>query len=266
MRELLFVLACTGIAAGPAGSVYQPAYCMDDVLRAPAADYVPQPGDVIFFNYDEGWFWKLGFKLALSGPPDHAGIIVRLPDGSLAVFESGPDDGLLVEVSCLVERLKFHACNRGPVWVRRRICPLTEDQIVRLGEFAISERGKSYAYWRLLGQTTLLRSRGPLRTHWAGKPKGPKDSYFCSELVLEALVYAGALDPATTRPRATYPEDFFFDRSRNAYLNGRFTLAHSWHPPQRLVFDDCPPCKAYKGSHRNPNPAAAPVHPYFLSR
>ncbi|MBX7102770.1 MAG: hypothetical protein K1X57_01725 [Gemmataceae bacterium] len=265
MRGAIFFVALLGVAASPAGDLYQPAYCLDRTLRGPSTPYVPQAGDMVFYNYDGNLFWKIGYKIALAGPPDHSGIVVKLPDGTFGVLEAGPDDSLIVEVCAAEDRLKFHSCHRGPVWIRRRICPISDEENKRLTEFAISERNKEYAVWRLLGQGTLLRSRGPIRTNWMGKSAGPKESYFCSEVVLEAAVYAGLLDAETTRPRATYPEDFFFDRSRNPYINKHLSLAHAWHPPQRLTFEDCPCCKEPKGSSKNPNPAAIPVHPYFLT-
>lgn len=251
------------VAAGPHGDLCRPAYCLDFELRGPLRQYTPQAGDIIFFNYEDSVFWKFAFKMAFSGPPDHSGVVVQMPDGTFGVLESGPDDSLRVETCLLAPRLAFHHCNRGRVWVRRRITPLTAEQSSRLTEFAISERHKEYAYWRLLGQGTWMRSRGPIKIAWRGKPKGPHESYFCSEVVLEALVYAGALCPVTTRPSATYPEDFFFDRSRNPYINKHLNLSCTWEPPARWITDDCPACKEYKGSSKEPNPKAIPAHPYF---
>lgn len=265
LRVVLVFASLLSVAASPHGDVWQPAYCLDKELRGPSAPYVPQAGDIVFFNYDDGIFWKVGFKLALSGPPDHSGIIVAMPDGTHAVAESGADDGMLVTVCSLEGRLRFHDGHRGPVWVRRRTVPLTAEQSCRLTEFAINERTKQYAVWRLLGQATVLRSRGPFRTEWAGKPVGPKDTYFCSEYLLEAGVYAGFFDPETTRPRATYPEDFFFDRSRNRYVNKHFNLACHYSPPQRLTFEGRPCCKEPKGPPTRINPAAIPPHPYLVT-
>jgi hypothetical protein len=67
-----------------------------------------------------------------------------------------------------------------------------------------------------------------------GTPNGERDSYFCAELVMESLVYVGALSAETTRPSATYPRDMFFDgQSMNVFLNRHFTLADGWQPPAR---------------------------------
>ncbi|MCS7046883.1 MAG: hypothetical protein NZO58_11050, partial [Gemmataceae bacterium] len=93
--------------------------------------------------------------------------------------------------------------------------------------------GKWFALQRLGLQLTPFRARGPLRTAWMGKPNPNRISYFCSELVAEACVYAGLLDPETTRPSATYPRDLFLDRSINPYINRHLKLAPDWDPPAR---------------------------------
>jgi hypothetical protein len=69
-----------------------------------------------------------------------------------------------------------------------------------------------------------------------GGPHGNRRSYFCSELVTEACVAAGIMDPATTRPAATYPSDLFFDCSLNPFLDKNLKLAPDWDPPARWTY------------------------------
>jgi hypothetical protein len=264
IRILLAIASLSLIAAGPFGDVYQPAYSLDHCLREPVACYEPQAGDLIFYTDDHSIFWPIGFAMAGTGAPFHSGIVVMMPDGTPSVLESGPDDSSLVEVCSLYERLRFHSCNRGRIWIRRRSVPLTAEQSCRLTEFAITQRHKEYAVWRMMGQATPMRCRGPLKIHFLGKPEGPKDSYFCSELILEAAVYAGLMDPCTTRPRSSYPRDYFFDSSPNPYLNKHLNLSCTWHPPARWVPNDCPACHEKQGTYKCPNPNAIPTHPYFL--
>ena len=103
------------------------------------------------------------------------------------------------------------------------------------------QEGKRFALIRLGAQVTPFRSRGPLRTYFIGGPHGPnRRTYFCSETVLEAGVYAGILDPKTTRPSATYPRDIFYDDSWNLYLKKHFNLAPCWDPPARWTSTPCP--------------------------
>jgi hypothetical protein len=87
-------------------------------------------------------------------------------------------------------------------------------------------------------QLTPFRSRGPLRTYLLGAPHGERNSYFCSELVLESCVHVGLLSRCITRPTATYPRDLFFDQSPNLFLNAHFSLAPDWYPPAQWT--SCP--------------------------
>jgi hypothetical protein len=103
-----------------------------------------------------------------------------------------------------------------------------------LTEFALAQDGKRFALFRLGVQLTPFRTRGPLRTYFMGSPHGGnRRSYFCSELVSEACVAAGLLDPARTRPSATYPRDLFFGRSFNRFLNRHLEINEGWLPPAR---------------------------------
>jgi hypothetical protein len=86
---------------------------------------------------------------------------------------------------------------------------------------------------RLGAQLTPFRSRGPLRTFFVGGPHGARCNFFCSELVMESCVAAGLVDPARSRPAATYPRDLFLDHSRNLFLNRHLDLLPCWLPPAR---------------------------------
>jgi hypothetical protein len=209
----------------------QPAFCLDHTLRAPSVPYQPQPGDIML-TADESSFWGPMHSLAGSGFPDHSGIFFALPDGRMAILEAGPHNS----IRCMAALWHSHLLSyeqEGRVWIRRRAVPLTPDQSARLTEFALKQCGKPFAIIRIAGQLTPLRSRGPIRTLFMGKPHGERRSYFCSELVMEACVAAGLLDPKTARPAATYPRDLFLDRSLNPYLNRHLKLAPCWDPPAR---------------------------------
>ena len=68
-----------------------------------------------------------------------------------------------------------------------------------------------------------------------GHPRGDRGGYYCSELVCEACVAAGLLDPAPTRPAATYPRDLFFGRSLNPFIDKHLDVNACWFPPARWV-------------------------------
>ncbi len=242
MKVLLLSLACLGAPANAGAApaepsfLYQPSYGLDDRLRLPAEPYVPQPGDLFLATAQERWA-RVGHWLAGAASPHHSGVLFRRPDGRLGLVEAGPFNSLRVEVMDPLAHMRNHVGAGDCVWVRRRRVPLTEEQSARLTAFAERQEGKSFAWLRLAGQVTPLRSRGPLRTYVVGKPHGERSSFFCSELVLEGCVAAGLLDPEKTRPAATYPRDLFFDRSPNPFLDHNLDLS-CWQPPRRWT--ECP--------------------------
>jgi hypothetical protein len=213
--------------------LYQPAYCLDKVLRGPTEPYDLQEGDIVF-STDYNFVWEVLFTMAGTGHPHHSGIAFRKPDGQMAILEAGPHDTFFIEVLDALPHLR--SCEDvGSVWIRKRRTPLTADQSQRLTTWAMNQNKRRFAIGRLGLQLTPFRDRGPIRTQWLGGPHGERRSYFCCELLMESCVAAGLVDPTTTRPSATYPQDVFFDRSKNTYLNGRLNLSCDWYPPARWV-------------------------------
>jgi hypothetical protein len=232
--------------------LYQPHQCIDNLLRGPAVRYVPQPGDIVLAT-DKNVFWKITHDLALAGEPHSSMVVVRRHDGTLATLEAGPNDTFFCDVLDMLPHLQEYTC-KGPVWVRKRCTPLTCEQSACLTEFAMAAKGKRFALGRLGLQLTPFRTRGPVRTEYVGHPHGLRSSFFCSELVTEALVAAGVLDAAIARPSATYPHELFFDKSLNRYLNQNFSLAGCWEPPARWTSCPLTPILMPDGSLRNPGP------------
>ena len=212
--------------------LYQHAFCLDEVLRGPAEAYVPQPGDIML-RLDHSVFWRITHYMALAFDPNGSGIVFARPDGSLAVLEAGPNDCMWIRTLDLLPHLKGYT-DIGRVWIRKRIVPLTPEQSCQLTEFAQAQDGKLFALQRLGLQLTPFRTRGPIRTFFIGKPYfGNRLSFFCSELVCEACVAAGLLDPERTRPSATYPCDLFYGRSLNLFINHHLDVNAGWYPPAR---------------------------------
>jgi hypothetical protein len=247
VRELAFF--GSGKPAPPGSYLWQPIFKEDDLLRAPTRPYTPQPGDIVL-SADGSKFWLFMHHLAGTSHPTHSMIVFALPDGQMGILEGGPHDTLKCRVlDALPHMFSYEA--EGRVWVRKRACPLTPEESARLTEFALAANGKAFSIRRLAGQLTPLRTRGPIRTAFVGKPHGlDREAYYCSELVSEACVYAGLLDAETTRPSATYPRDLFMDHSPNCYLNKHLKLAPAWDPPARwtswtpgLTPSPSPPCR-----------------------
>ncbi len=190
--------------------------------------YTPCEGDLVFYD-DRNRAWTALFALAGTGPPLHMGIIVRKPDGKLAVLEAGPDDTLWVKLLDLPGRL--HQFDRdfrgGIITVRRCKKTLSREQSQALTRFALAQKGKRYAALRLLMQGTALRERG-LLAPWQARTYRDRDAWICSELAVAAAVTAGLLDERAIAANATYPRDLVDDRKHR--LAAVWRPAAAWRP------------------------------------
>jgi hypothetical protein len=213
----------------PAGYLYQPAYDLQLAAREPARVYQPKPGDVVLMSNPTP-FWTALYRLALSGRPGHSGIVVTMPDGKLGVLEAGFNDTTWTRITPLEYRLAQYP---GTIWIRERIVPLTPEQDARLTAFALAAQNTRYATGRFALQITPFSPRGPLRTALVGRPREPGNRLFCTEAIIEGAAYAGLLDARTARPGATYPQDLFYDRSRNPYIDRHPPLVGGWLPPSQ---------------------------------
>jgi len=213
--------------AAPAGYLYEPAYDVQLAPRGPAREYRPKPGDVLLMSNTTP-FWTLLYRIARTGRPGHCGIVVTMPDGALGVLEAGFNDTIWTRVTPLEYRLAQYP---GSIWVRELRVPLTPAEDARLTAFARGARDTRYASGRFALQITPLTPHAPIRTAFASGPRGPGTRLFCTEAVVEAAVYIGRIDARAARPSATYPQDLFYDRSWNPYLNRHPLLAAGWAPP-----------------------------------
>jgi hypothetical protein len=231
-RAAELALPGSGKPEPPGSYLWQSTYEVDFELRGPTRPYVPQAGDIVL-STDGSKFWKLMHNLAGTGHPTHSMIVFAFPDGKLGILEGGPHDTLKCRTLEVLAHMYSYE-SQGRVWVRRRAVPLTPEESCRLTEFALTVNGRQFAIGRLAEQLTIFRTRGPLRTAFVGEPHGlDRSSFYCSELVTEACVYAGLLDAKTTRPSATYPRDLYLDRSLNPYINKHLKLAPCWDVPAR---------------------------------
>jgi hypothetical protein len=189
--------------------------------------YDPKPGDVINMS-DPTLSSRVLYALALTAAPGHIGIVIRMPDGRLGILEAGFNGSLTTRYVPLDYRLSHYP---GSVWVRRKKWPLTPEQDARLTEFAIRVDSTRYNVVAAKLQLTPFRHRGPIRTLFMGQSKGPDHPLFCSEAVIESLIYSGVITPTFARPSATFPRDLFFDHSLNPFVNRHPPLAEGWDIP-----------------------------------
>lgn len=238
----------------PAGYLYQPAMDLNTVPRLPVVKYCPKPGDILLLSDPDPLFDVL-YVIARSGKPGHAALVVTMPDGRLGMLEAGFSFTPFTRLTPLEYGINLYA---GHVWVRQRETPLTPEQDRRLTEFAVLADGGDYAVKKFAMQLTLIRTRNPLITRFAGKPIGAGQKYTCVQIVMEALVYAGLIDARTTRPAATFAQDLFYDRSRNPYIDRHPPLAGlGWGEPQLWT---AIPGSVLRGSKRPQPPAPWPGH------
>jgi hypothetical protein len=211
----------------PSGYIYQPSYDVQLAPRGPVRRYEPRAGDVLLLS-DTTPFWTALYRIARSGRPGHCGMVVTMADGGLGVLEAGFNDTTRTRVTPLDYRLAQYP---GSIWVRARREPLTPDQDARLTLFAAAAQDGRYATGRFGLQLTPFSGRGAVRTAFARGPREPGNRLFCTEAVVESAAYAGLLDPRTARPGATYPQDLFYDRSWNPYIDRHPPLLGGWEPP-----------------------------------
>jgi hypothetical protein len=171
------------------------------------APYQPAEGDIIIFTYRNP-LYRLCYCLAGSGPPYHAGIVVRMPTGELATLEAGATSKYRVYLLPLPERLPAY---EGRMWVRRLKTPLTAEESAALTHWAAAQTDKRFAFCRLALNSTFRRPRGSLGTRLFGETCLDRGRWFCSELVVAACAVARRVDPAAVAANGIYPRDLFLD-------------------------------------------------------
>jgi hypothetical protein len=187
----------------------------------PREVYVPCPGDLVFFTYPS-YFWQTIYALAHTGPPFHVGIVIRMPDGHMALLEAGPGDTYRVFILDLLPRLYDHF---GPIWVRRLRVALTAEQSDCLTQFALAQDGKRLAVARLVLEVTPFRTHGWLHRRIFGRSCIDRCSWFCSELALAAAAHVGLIDPHKVHPNTVYPRDLLLDTP--------YDFRPCWEEPRR---------------------------------
>ena len=169
----------------------------------PAEAYVPQPGDIML-RLDSSVFWHVTHYMAGAFDPNGSGIVFarRRQPGRAGGGAERHDVGRHAGPAAAFEGIR----RRGKAVDSQAVCPLTPEQSCRLTEFAMAQDGKASSPCRTRrAANAVFRSRGRSARYFIGKPKGDRASWFCSELVSEACVAAGLLDPERTRPFGHLP-------------------------------------------------------------
>lgn len=191
--------------------------------------YYPQPGDILLYDYPS-FHISLALRLAGSGNPMHAAIVVARPDGTPAVLEVGPNSKPhAFTKTYILDVYPRLASYPGQIEVRRPRHPLTPEQSAALTQFALEQEGKKFAVGRLLLQATPFRCRYGVRHYLFARTTLDRSRWICSENVVAAGAAAGVLDPKVYLANAMYPRDLAYDE--------RFDLSPLYHPPYRWAPD-----------------------------
>jgi hypothetical protein len=197
-------------------------------LRSAVVPYVPREGDLVFFD-DRKSFWDFLYWIGGTAAPFHAGIVVKRPDGHLAVLEAGPDDTLHVFLLDVHDRLNGFLKDfpTGNLQIRQCKENLTPEQSRGLTDFAARNEGKPYAWLRLLMQGTFIRKRGSWREEYATTYLDRK-RWLCCEIVVSAAHLVGLIDGRVVKAETTYPLDIVDDHMYD--LSPNYTAPSYWVP------------------------------------
>jgi hypothetical protein len=186
--------------------------------------YTPREGDIAFFD-DQSKFWEFLYHIGHTAPPFHTGLVVKRPDGTPGILESGPDDTLHIYIFEAARRLHTF---EGVLQVRRAKRCLTAEESQRLTDFSLAQEGKRYAMWRLLLQGTPIKTRGgPLRLALA-KTHFDRQRWLCTEIVVAGAELVGLMDPHIVKATNTYPLDIVDDHMYK--LSDTYEEAGYWSP------------------------------------
>ena len=194
----------------------------------PAASvFSPQEGDLIFFTKDTKIYTIL-YPLVRSFHPFHSGIIVRRVTGELCVLEDGGEGWRTATLQPALDRMHHEYENgKARIWVRKRLTPLTLEQSRALTAFAEGQFGRPFA--SVGGLAKLAIPGRPMARSYPDQK-----TWFCSEIVAQAMVSAGLFPANLVRPQSVTPYDLMRDR-RGVYLgeywSGMFIYSPTLSPP-----------------------------------
>jgi hypothetical protein len=222
---ILLHSAASGQQAGQFGARAIGSLAPLDRSDSTDAPYVPQAGDLVFFD-DFNKLHHLAFKLSGTGGPLHVGMIVARRDGSLALFDITGSTVAFARVSISEMDARLHNFP-GMVLVRQLKQPLTNEQSRDLTNFAYAQEGKRFAMLRVLLQGTPFSARTGLRHALFGHTYFDRHRWFCSEIVIAGCATAGLLNPHAVAGNAVFPRDLAYDEMLN--------LSHLYHSAARWV-------------------------------
>ena len=195
--------------------------------QPPPSVYSPQEGDLLFFTKDTKLYTIL-YPLVRSFHPFHSGIVVRRVTGELAVLEDGGEGHRTATLQPVLYRMyNEYQSGKARIWVRKRLTPLTLEQSRALTAFAEGQFGREFA--SVGGLVKLAIPGRPMARSYPDQK-----TWFCSEIVAQAMVSGGLFPADRVRPQSVTPYDLMRDR-RGVYLgeywSGMFIYSPTLSPP-----------------------------------
>lgn len=229
----LLLLAAAPASPPPPASVYHAPVYEPGVLwpteptQPPPATFVPQEGDLIFFTKDTKIYTIL-YPLVRSFHPFHSGIVVRRITGDLAVLEDGGEGHRTATLQPVITRM-YNEFEHGKarVWVRKLKTPVTREQSRALTAFAEGQFGREFS-----STFTLVKLAVPFRPLPRSTPD--QKTWFCSEIVAQAMVSGGLFPANRVRPQAVTPYELMRDRKGvdlSEVWSGIFVYSPTQGPP-----------------------------------
>ncbi|HUR54749.1 MAG TPA: hypothetical protein VMZ71_11500 [Gemmataceae bacterium] len=195
--------------------------------QPPPSVFAPQEGDLIFFTKDTKIYTIL-YPIVRSFHPFHSGIIVRRVTGELCVLEDGGEGWRTATLQPVIDRMAHeYEDGKARIWVRKRLNPLTQEQSRALTAFAEAQFGRPFASVGGLAKLAI-----PFRPTARSYPD--QKTWFCSEIVAQAMVSGGLFPANRVRPQSVTPYDLMRDRrgvNLSDYWSGIYIYSPTLSPP-----------------------------------
>ena len=117
----------------------------------------------------------------------------------------------------------------GYIWVRERNEPLTPAQDAALTAFAVAVANTRYSVTTFAALATPFTPRGPLHARCSRAGRADRGTAVLQRSrSRKPRLRRASSTPEHAAPAATYPQDLFYDRSRNPYIDRHPPLAGGW--------------------------------------
>ncbi len=224
--SVLLLVACSAVCLEESASGPPPGHRLPPALAEPAPlvcpleqatpevfreHYTPREGDMVFFTYYKK-LWKIVFGIGHTIAPYHVALVVKTPQGTLKLLETGSLKPSYVQLVDIMPRIiEYH----GKVAVRSLRKPPLPPQSRQLTCFTQDQLGKPFGRVRVSIDGFFDRKLSLLRYQVCGPTPTDRPNWFCSELVISALIEGGLVPDDLIQPNAPFPSDLYYSVPRS---------------------------------------------------